>query len=626
MLQFIRGAVGTWVVKILFAVLIASFAIWGIGDIFRSHGPTTTVAEIGPIKIPASELEHEFQQQMDRLRRMFGGQFDMEQAKRFGLVDQTVGEIVQRSLLDLAAKDAGLMVGDDLVRQRIQQLPGFRNEQGQFDSERLLRALSANGLSEGAFGEMIREETGRQLVSNAVTAGAFAPKPLVEILYRYHQERRVAETLTLANDAMPDPGAADDAALTRIYEDKITRFTAPEYRTLTVGTVTLDDLAKTIHVSEDDLKTAYEARADEFQLPERRSFQQVLVDSEDKARKIAEAARAAHNDLTAVAKTEGASVSELGPASETDVPEIGVSIFALEPNIIPDPFKSGLGWHVVKVTKIEPARVRSLDEVRADVESQLRKDRAADAMPTLTNSIEDALAGGATLEEAATKFKFALTKLDMVDATGAKPDGSRVAESPDLVHTLQTAFELAQGAHSPVTEGTDNSAFVVRVDGITPSHPRPLAEVRDQVTAVWKAEQQAKAAVAKAEDVETRLKSGEAIDAVAKATGAVLAITPPITRDSGQDAKLPADIVKALFTLTPGGETKGATPDGQVVVKLKDILPADPKAADAPLNAVRDAALKGISGDLMDEFGDALRLQYPVRINRERIQSLFSSN
>jgi peptidyl-prolyl cis-trans isomerase D len=626
MLQFIRGAVGTWIVKILFAILIASFAIWGIGDIFRSHGPTTTVAEIGPVKIPASELDREFQQQVNRLRQMFGGQFDVEEAKKRGLVDQVLGQLVQGALLDLAARDVGLLVGDALVQHRIQQIPGYRNGQGQFDSELLLRQLASSGLSEGAFDEMIRKETSRELVIGAVTAGALAPEPLVDALYRYRQERRVAETLTLTNDAMPDPAVPDDAELTRTHEDKAVAFTAPEYRTLTVGTITLDALAKTIDLTEDEIKTAYDARADEFQLPERRRYQQVLVDSEEKARKIVDAARAAKNDLAAAAKAEGAMMAELGPSAETEVPEIGVSVFAIEPDTIPDPFKSDLGWHVIKVTKIEPATVRKLDEVRADVEEQLRKDRAADAMPTLVNRIEDALAGGSTLEEAAARFKFTLTRLDAVDATGTRPDGGKVADLPDLAAILPIAFDLAQGAHSPVTEGADNNSFVVRVDGLTPSRVKPLAEVRDQVIAVWKTEQRAREAVDKATEIENQLKAGAGIEEVAKATGATLATTEPLTREPGRAPKLPADLIKALFTLAPGGVAKGATADGQMVARLKEILPADPHAAAAPLTTVRDAAREGLANDLLEEFADALRTQYPVRINRDRIQAMFATN
>ena len=627
MLQFIRGTVGTWIVKGLFVILIASFAIWGIGDIFRGRGPASTIADIGPTKIAASELDSEVRKQIQRLRPMFGGQFDLEQAKQMGLIGQTLDQMVQRALFDLAARDAGLNAGDDLVRRRIQSIPGFHNDKGEFDPELARRALAASSLSEGTLAAMIREETGRTLLLGAIAAGASAPAPLVDALYRFRQEKRVAETVTLANDKMPEPATPDDAELTRYHDDKAVRFTAPEFRALTVGLITVDDQAKTIEPSADEIKAAYDSRADEFQTGERRSFVQVVADSEDKARAVAEKARALKGDLEAAAKAEGLEASGLGPSVEADVPEIGASVFALKEGEIPDAFKSDLGWHVVKVTKIEPARTRSLADVRDDLVAQLRKDRAADDMPHLVNHIEDALAGGSTLEETATKFRFRLVKVASADSEGNTADGGKVKDVPDLPAVLQAAFALTQGSHGPVTEGADSNSFVVRVDGVTPSHLKPLAEVRDQVIAAWKAEQRAKAAAAKAEEVEAKLKAGESAESVAYAFGGVAATTAPVTRQpEGGGPALPAALLQSLFTLAPGGTARATAADGQVVARLKSVIAADPAAAAAAVKTLADSARQDMGTDLMAQFADGLRITYPVRINNDYIRTMFSSN
>ena len=626
MLQLIRGTVGTWIVKGLFILLICSFAIWGIGDIFRGRGPASTVADIGPTKIAAQELDQEVRKQINRLRPMFGGQFDLEQAKQMGLIGQTLDQMIQRSLFDLAARDAGLDAGDELVRRRIQSIPGFRNQQGQFEPELLRRALAANSLSEGVLIGMIREETGRNLVLGAVTAGAGAPAPLVDALYRFREEKRVAETIVLGNDKMPEPATPDDAELTRYHDDKAVRFTAPEYRALTVGVINIDDLAKTLEVSDDEIKAAFEARADEFQTGEKRSFIQVLAETEDKARLVIEKARALKGDLAAAAKAEGLESSTIGPASEAEVPEIGASVFALEVGAIPDAIKSDLGWHVVEVTKLEPARARTLADVRGEVLAQLLKDRAGDAMPRFVNRVEDALAGGATLEEAAAKFKFRLIKVPSTDSDGATVDGGKVKDVADLPAVLQAAFALAQGARSAVTEGADSNSFVVRVDGMTPSHLKPLAEVRDQVIVAWKAEQRAKAAAAKAEEIENQLKAGGSPEAVARAAGATYAVTEPLGRAPGVGGTLPPQLLKSLFTLAPGGTAKAAAADGQVVARLKSVIAADPATAQDAVKTLAESERQQLSADLVAQFADALRLTYPVRVNNEFIRTLFATN
>ena len=108
MLQALRSTVGSWIVKILFVLLILSFGVWGIGDIFRGR-TDTTAAEVGDVKISTVELDNAFRQEVNRLRQMLGGQIDAEQAKALGLVNQTLDQLIQWTLLSLAADDAGLL-------------------------------------------------------------------------------------------------------------------------------------------------------------------------------------------------------------------------------------------------------------------------------------------------------------------------------------------------------------------------------------------------------------------------------------------------------------------------------------------------------------------------------------
>jgi len=290
MLQFIRNFAGSWVVKILFVLLILSFGIWGIGDVFRSTTPTT-VAEVGKVEIGQQALDQEFRRQMERLRPMLGGNLTAEQAKRFGLLEQSLQSLVQRTLFDLAAADMGIAVGPEVVRMRIAEEPAFRNQQGQFDPNVFRSVLRNNQLTEDGYVAMIQRETARQLVAGAVSAGLTPPQPLVQDLYRYRGEKRVAEVVTLPNAAIGDVGVPDDATIKQSYEDHQVRFTAPEYRALTVARLSPDVLAKDIKIDDAQLRKAYEERANEFGAPEKRTVQMVVVDDEAKAKQIAEAAR-----------------------------------------------------------------------------------------------------------------------------------------------------------------------------------------------------------------------------------------------------------------------------------------------------------------------------------------------
>ncbi|PWC49882.1 peptidylprolyl isomerase [Azospirillum sp. TSA6c] len=626
MLQFIRNFAGSWVVKILFVLLILSFGIWGIGDVFRSTTPTT-VAEVGKVEIGQQALDQEFRRQMERLRPMLGGNLTAEQAKRFGLLEQSLQSLIQRTLFDLAAADMGIAVGPEVVRLRIADEPAFRNQQGQFDPNIFRSVLRNNQLTEDGYVAMIQRETARQLMAGAVSAGLTPPQPLVQDLYRYRGEKRVAEVVTLPNASIGDVGVPDDATIKQAYDDHQVRFTAPEYRALTVARLSPDALAKDIKIDDAQLRKAYEERANEFGAPEKRSVQMVVTDDEAKARLIADAAKA--KGLAEAAKDAGVEPVTLDNIAKADLPEIGDAAFALEPGKPSDPIRSALGWHVMAITGVTPSSTKSFEDVRDQLAAELKKEQALDSVFSIANRVEDQLASGASLDEVAQAQGLVLSKVAAIDSTGKAPDGKDAApDLPGLKALLPNAFQLKTGASTNLTEGEGSNFTAVRVDSVIPAAVRPLADVREQVIADWQQEQRAERAAKKAEEIAARLKQGAeaAAQDVATQAGATFAMTSPFTRDAQAVQGLPAELVAKLFGAKPNEVVTGNTADAQVVTRLKEIIPADPKAADADLAPVRAAVEQGMESDLVAEFTNALRDKYPVRIHRQRIDQFFASN
>ncbi|WP_353859140.1 SurA N-terminal domain-containing protein [Azospirillum formosense] len=626
MLQFIRTYAGSWVVKILFVLLIVSFAAWGIGDMIRTGGISSTVASVGKVDIDRAELDQEFRRQMERLRPMLGGNLTTEQARQFGLLDQSLSALVQRALYDQAARDAGISVGADVVRQRIAEEPAFRNAQNQFDANQFRSVLRNNQLTEDGYVALLRRETARDLVAGAVGAGVTPPKPLVQDLYRFRGERRVAEVVTLPNAAIGDVGVPDEAELTRYYEDHQVRFTAPEYRALSIAQLSADEIAKDIQIPDNELRAAYDERADELGTPERRTVEMVLADDEAKAKQIAEAAKA--KGLTAAAKDAGIDVITLDNVTRNELPEIGDAAFALAQGAASDAVRSGLGWHVMTVTAIQPGATKTFEEARDQLLAELRKEKAMDSLYSIANRVEDQLASGAPLEEVAQAQSLPIAKIAAVDSSGKAPDGKDAAPGrPNFAAMVQTAFQLASGATSNLTEAPNNVFYAVRVDGVTPAAPKPLAEVRDQAVAGWQDDKRAKLAAERAQDIAAKLKQGSeaAAQDVASQSGASFAMTTPFTRDARSVEGLPGELVRKLFEVKPGETVTGATADSQVVARLKEIIPADPAASDATLATVESTVAQGLESDIMAQFGNALRNRYPVEVHRNRIDQFFAS-
>ena len=626
MLQFIRNYAGSWVVKILFVLLILSFAAWGIEDMIRTGGNSSTVASVGKVDIDRAELDQEFRRQMERLRPMLGGNLTTEQARQFGLLEQSLSALVQRALYDQAAHDAGISVGQDVVRQRIAEEPAFRNAQNQFDPNLFRSVLRENQLTEDGYVALLRRETARDLVAGAVGAGVTAPKPLVQDLYRFRGERRVAEVVTLPNAAIGDVGVPDEAELTRYYEDHQVRFTAPEYRALSIAQLSADEIAKDVQIPDAELRAAYDERAGEFGTPERRTIEMALADDEAKAKQIAEAART--KGLTAAAKDAGIDVITLDNVARNELPEIGDAAFALAQGAVSDPIRSGLGWHVLTVTGIQPGATKTFEEARDQLLAELRKEKAMDSLYSIANRVEDQLASGAPLEEVAQAQGLAIAKIAAVDSSGKAPDGKDAAPGrANFAAMVQTAFQLASGATSNLTEAPNNVFYAVRVDGVTPAAAKPLAEVRDQAIAGWQDDKRAKLAAEKAQDIAAKLKQGSegAAQDVAAQAGASFAMTTPFTRDARSVEGLNGELVRKLFEVKPGETVTGATADSQVVARLKEVVPADPAAGDATVATVENTVAQGLESDIMAQFGNALRNSYPVEVYRNRIDQFFAS-
>ena len=94
MLEAIRKRTASIFVKGLLGLLVVSFAIWGIGDVFRGGGGTTAVAQVGNVEIRPDQFNTELQREMNRLRTVFGGELDLERARALGLADSVLGRMI----------------------------------------------------------------------------------------------------------------------------------------------------------------------------------------------------------------------------------------------------------------------------------------------------------------------------------------------------------------------------------------------------------------------------------------------------------------------------------------------------------------------------------------------------
>jgi len=624
MLEAIRKRSASFLVKLLFGLLVLSFGLWGIADVFSPGQSDNWAAEVGDVRVPVTTVSNEYQRELRRLNTAFGN-IDPEQARALGLPSRVLNQIVDRTLLDLGAADLGVAVSDTLVRQAIQDDQTFRNQLGNFDAELFRQILSINGLTENEYVATVRGDIARRQLVGSVTAGAAVPGSMVDAMYRYRGEQRVAEILRVEDAAMDDIEEPSDADLRKFYEDNATLFTAPEYRTVTGAILLTRNLAGEIAISDQELEAVFKERIDEFSQPERRTLRQMVFSEESAAinayNRLVDGA-----DFATVAKKEAGlepDALDIGTVTRDRLPtELADAAFGLAAMGVSEPVQSPLGWHLIEVTAIEPAHQATLDEVRDELVTEISNEKALDALFDLTARLEDALGSGAPLEEAAKELDLELRSIAAIDPQGLDRQGVPVADMP--VGFLDAVFATDEGSESPLTEAGDEGYFVLRVDAVTPPARKPMDTVRQDVVEAWKAQRRTELAKKTAESISSRLEGGTDPATLAKENGAVLVTTTPFSRSGeGFPDTLPKALIAEVFRTHPGDTVVVQGEKASYVARPKTVVPADPGADQARLTELRNELARAQAIDLISQLTQALRQQHPVRVNNRLLEELF---
>ena len=632
MLINMRKLGGKWVLGIFSFLIIASFAFWGIGDVIRGivSRAGRAVVVVGDVEIGEPQIRREFNLQMSRLQPMFGNQIDSAQARDLGVLDQALDAVLVRTLYDLEGKRLGLTVGDAMIRGEIRDSPTFRNVQGGFDANTFASFLAAQRLTEERYVAMLRDDIKRRQLAGSVAGAAKAPSFLVDVFYRYGQERRIGAYFVIDGDSISDIGEPTEAELSAYHQANAERFTAPAYRSLTFIRITPEDILEEVSVSDDEIEAEFDDRQFEFMRPEQRTLDRIAAPDEATARKIHDALSQGRDFVTTAVEMTGVEANEVAfgvVAYNELLGDIADVVFGLGEGEISQPIEGAFGWHIFRVAAIDEAVMPPISEVRDQLVRGISLRRAADALYDVANRLDDIFAGGATIESAAREIALPLGRVDAVDENGDGLDGAPVSGLPAGPEFLATAFTTPSGEISLVIEAEDGSEFVLRVDGLIEPSLRPLDAVRDAVREAWRDERRDQAASARAEAAAARVASAENFDRVASDLGLTPARSEPVRRDGdGAGPVLSNELVAALFALrAAGGAATGRTRDGKgyAVIRLAEIVDANPGTDADGVAGQRNALRAGIANDLLDQYRAHLEERFPVDVNRGALEALF---
>lgn len=628
MLRGIHKATSTWVGKAVMGVimggLIISFAIWGIGDIFRGFGLNSAL-KIGKTEISTEQFRQYYNERLQQIGRQVGRPITPDQARATGVDRQVLSQLVAETTLDEQAKALRLGISNAEIASRITNDPNFRGLNGQFDRSRFEQIIRQAGFTEGRFVEEQRRVTLRRQIALSISGDIRVPAAALSAINQYQNEKRAVEYLALGPAQAGDIPAPTPELLGKFFEERKVLFRSPEYRKVTLLAMSPADLAKPDAVPDADAKAYFDQRKASYGTPERRELHQMVFPTADEAAAAHERI-AKGTSFADIAKERGLkdSDTEVGMVTKTDVidPAVADAAFALKSGELSAPVKGRFGNVLLQVGKIEPGDQKTYEQVAPQIKREIAENRAKTEIGNLRDKFEDERAAGSTLAEVAKKLTLKSRTIDAVDRSGRGPDGKPIADLPTTPDAIAAAFGSDIGVDNDPLQMTNGGYLWFDVTGITPARERTLDEVKDQVETRWRDDEIGKRLQAKTDDMLGKLKAGGTLAQLATESGLKMVTANDLQRGRA-GGFTPAKLVEAAFKTPKGvpGSAAGDQESARFVFRVTDVV--DPTLDPIASKALTTSLQNAYSDDFVGGYVTRLQNDLGVTLNQQALTQVF---
>ncbi|MDY8108660.1 peptidyl-prolyl cis-trans isomerase [Fulvimarina sp. 2208YS6-2-32] len=623
MLNTLRNATTGWTAKILLVLLVASFAVWGIGDVFRA-GNQNAVLSVGQTEVSLQEYALAYRQASSGISRQLGRPLTAEEAEVFG-IDQTVlSQLVSGAILTEQARSIGLGISDQRLARLIADDPSFQDASGSFSRAQFRNLLSEVGLREADYIAFQEDAAMRTQIVDAVTNGIVLPKAYEQAIGLFNGERRNVSYISVGPAALDGEPEPTDEALQTYFEANKATYAAPEYRGLKVARLTREAIANEDAVTEEAIAADYAQYQSRYGQPERREVSQIVFPdraaAEEAARKLADGATF-ENVARAAGKNPADTSLGLVSREEIPTPNIRDAAFSLNSGQTSDVIDGRFGPTIVRVGAIEPASVRPLEEVSGEIRRALALNNASDALNAAYQTYEDARAGGATFDEAVEEAGLKIETYPAVDSEGRDPSGDPVEGVAGAGELLREVFQTEPGFDNIPIPSDDNGYLFFDVTDVQPARDRTLDEVRERVVADWTQAELLRLVEERATALAEAARGGKPLQEIAEENGLTVENASGITRQSGA-AEIGSQASAAAFSVGRGGvaSAKGRGALEQVVLKVDEVAPPA-----SPLDNVNQTQISqvqsGLTNDLVQSYVSRARTQFPLEVYPNGIEN-----
>jgi peptidyl-prolyl cis-trans isomerase D len=600
MLQTIRERfTGTFAITIL-AIICVPFVFFGINYDFTGGG---YAAKVDGVEISTAQLDRAYQNQLQQYAQY--GELPVEFRRK--LKASLLDNLVRNTVLDLHLADQGYRISDQMITNLVQREQAFFVD-GKFSRERYYEVLAENNLDPTQFEEGQRRNLRQSQVQRGVGATAFVtPSEYRRYLNLYGELRRAA-VATFEVQKVADSVEVTDAVVQEYYDERPTEFLLPETVDIEYLEIRRDQLAQQATISEEDLLSHYEASAGRYLQDEQRRASHILILTSDdesaaseQARALAARAQAGEPfaDLARQYSKDGGTAEQggdLGVIVQSQYPgALGDAIFSMRKGEIRGPVESEFGYHIVRVDDVIEGGPLPLDQVRAELERELRDVEADVAFRRLEREISDALFDSKSLQEMAKASGLEVRSAEDFTRNGGEPFGSNQA----AIDAVFDARVLREGGISDLIELDANRSVIVRVTAHQEPTRQPVEDVRNQIAdAVRRARAEA-IIQEQIASLQAAASAGQNFVAVANETGANVA---PYTVIDRLNEDLDERVLEAIYRSkkplagSPRVGTAVTENGDYAVFSIDAVAPGRPESVPLADRDARKNALAGQSG------------------------------
>ena len=581
--------------KVIFVVIMVSFALAGIGG-YAVRKPNTDPAEVNGVAINSMRFDAAYRQQKLNIQNQLGDKYADFIASRPDFLKnlrmQVLNGMIDGIILDQRAAKAGFMVSDEQIRQIIiNDIDAFKVD-GKFNNERYLNVITRYGYpSANEFAHdqklSIAETLYRSPFGTAQFSLPYEQKLSVALL----KQQRDLAVYTVNPELLSEGVAVTDDELKSYYDAHQSNYVQPEQVRLDYVLLSKAQLIQNQKFTDEEIATYYKDHQDRFSVPARFHAEHIFINlgKDEEAQKVQQAkAQQALKSLqdgmlfeeAATRYSEDVLTAKKGGDLEWQnygvlEPEFDEAVKSLTDDTPFSPvITTKYGYHIIKLISRTEESVKPLADVAEEITSYMAREKADDLyatafdrLSTLANEITD------DLDQIGTEMNLKVEHSNLFDAsTTIVPFNDRSVQKLAFSQSFRD-----DGFNSEAISLGDDSAIVFRVAEYKAQYVKPLEEVKDLLVKDFRLEKATELAASRAEDLKKLLSEGG--DAGAFLTENKIA-SPHTTTVDRMASSLDPDVLNAAFALPKesagfnGAVVKGL--DGnQYLVVLKGVKEAD---------------------------------------------------